>query len=163
MTAGLAKPFGRAAACRVVIDLPVFFEIEVRAPLSFCYEWLTQYEPEDTALNPGLSKRTIVERTRDTVKLEDETLGTPFNKRKVKVTLHPPDAWDAQAEGTLYDYDLHYRLAAEARGTRLCIVGVVRTKPASPFKTREENNARFTKAWGHYKQALEADFAAGKR
>ncbi len=142
--------------------LPVLFEIELKAPLSFCFAWLTDYQPTDKDINPGLSKRTVVERSKDVVKLIDESMGTPYNKRNSTIALHAPDAWDAEAEGTIYDYDLHYRLVPEARGTRLAISGVVRTKPACPFKTRQENDARFTKAWALYKAALERDFEASK-
>lgn len=141
-------------------NLPVFFEIEMKAPLAFCYEWLTDYAPNDNKINPALTKRTIVQRTVDTVTLEDESMGIPYNKRKVTVTLHAPDSWDAVAKGSVYDYDLHYRLATEPTGTRLCIVGITHTKPGAPFKTREENHARFQKGWGHYKAALEADWVA---
>jgi hypothetical protein len=143
-----------------VPDLPVLFEVVLNAPPSFCYAWLTDYQPTDPKINPGMSARKVVERTRDTVKLVDEAVGAPYNRRNVTVTLHPPDAWEARAEGTIYDYDLHYRLSAEPKGTRLVIVGITHTKPSAPFKTREENHQRFVKAWGHYKQALEADFKA---
>ncbi|HEX9708673.1 MAG TPA: hypothetical protein VGB42_01650, partial [Candidatus Thermoplasmatota archaeon] len=80
-----------------------------------------------------------------------------LNRRAADVHLSPPDAWDVAARGTLYDYDLHYRLSAVPGGTRLTIVGTVDTKPGSPFKTREENHARFVKSWGLYKAALEED------
>ena len=143
--------------------LPVFFEIQLDAPVSFCFAWLTDYQPTDKDINPGLSKRTVVERTEDHVKIIDESMGTPYNKRTSTITLHPPHSWDAEAEGTIYDYDLHYRLVPEGRGSRLAIVGVTRTKPACPFKTKSENDARFTKAWPLYKAALEADYAASQK
>lgn len=143
-----------------MLRIPVFFEVELKAPLSFCYEWLTDYQPSDKDLNPSLTSRTILDRARDHVTMVDESMGTPYNKRTITIQLHPPDAWDAEAEGTIYDYDLHYRLASEAKGTRLSITGVVHAKPSSPFKTREENHARFVKTWANYKAALESDFAS---
>ena len=144
-------------------NLPVLFEIQLNAPVTFCFEWLTDYQPTDKDINPGLSKRTVVERTAEHVKIIDESMGTPYNRRTSTITLHRPDAWDAEAKGTIYDYDLHYRLTAEGRGSRLIISGVTRTKPMCPFKTRGENDARFTKAWPLYKAALEADYAASNR
>jgi uncharacterized protein with LGFP repeats len=150
----------RAPPALRMAKLPVFFEVGLRAPLAFCYAWLTDFEPSDKDLNPGLARRQVIERTHDQVRMVDEAVGTPINKREVTVTLHPPDAWDAEAEGTIYDYDLHYRLAPETRGTRLSISGVVTTKPSCPFNTREENHARFVNAWGHYKAALEAEHGA---
>jgi hypothetical protein len=140
--------------------LPVLFEIELKAPVSFCFAWLTDYQPTDKDINPALTARKVVERTREYVKMVDESMGPPFNKRTSTIWLHAPDAWDAEAKGTIYDYDLHYRLTAEAKGTRLVISGVTSTKPSCPFKTREENHQRFVKAWPLYKAALEKDFAA---
>ena len=146
-----------------MVRLPVLFEIDLKAPLSFCYSWLTDYQPTDKDLNPALSARKVVERTHEFVRIVDESLGTPYNKRTSTIWLHPPDAWDAEAEGTIYDYDLHYRLTSEAKATRLTIAGVTVTKPMCPFKTREENNQRFVKGWGHYKEALEKDYAASPK
>jgi hypothetical protein len=142
--------------------IPSFFEIELKAPPSFCFEWLTDYQPEDSKINPKLSERRVVERRRDLVRLEDMSLGPPLNKRKVTVYLFPPDAYDVEGDGTLYDYDLHYRLTAAPKGTRLTIAGLVTTKPGAPFNTREENHARFEASWANYKKALEADYAKAK-
>ena len=143
-----------------MVRLPSFFEIELGAPLSFCFAWLTDYQETDKAINPALTSRKVVERSPTVVKLQDESTGPPLNKRRVTVHLHAPDSWEAQGEGTIYDYDLHYHLEPTARATRLTISGTVVTKPLCPFKTREENHARFVKGWGNYKRALEADFKA---
>lgn len=142
--------------------IPSFFEVEFKAPPSFCYAWLTDYQPEDTQLNPPLTERKVVERRPDYVKLEDLSLGPPLNKRSVHVYLSAPDAWDVDGTGTLYDYDLHYRLTATPAGTKLTIVGLVNTKPGAPFSTREENHTRFVNAWDNYKKALEADYGRSK-
>lgn len=143
--------------------IPSFFEIELKAPPSYCFAWLTDYQPTDTQLNPKLSERKVVERRPDFVRLEDMSLGPPLNKRSVNVHLFPPDAWDVDGEGNLYDYDLHYRLTATPGGTRLTISGLVTTHAGAPFKTREENHARFVNSWGNYKKALEADYGRSQR
>jgi hypothetical protein len=142
--------------------IPSFFEIELHAPPSYCFAWLTDYQATDNQINPGLTERKVVERRPDFVRLEDMSLGPPLNKRKADVYLSAPDAWDVAAVGTIYDYDLHYRLTATPRGTRLTIAGLVTTKPGCPFGTREENHARFEAGWANYKRALEADYTSHK-
>ncbi len=142
--------------------IPSFFEIELKAPPSFCYAWLTDYQPDDTKLNPRLTERKVTERRPDFVKFEDMSLGPPMNKRTVNVHLSAPDAWDADGEGTLFDYDMHYRLTATPGGTKLTIMGLLTTKPGAPFNTREESHARFVETWANYKKALEADYERSK-
>ena len=138
--------------------IPTFYQRELKAPLSFAFAWLTDYTPDDAKINPSLNSRKVLERTKSEVRIEDIAVGPPLNKRIATIHLSPPDSWDVNAEGTVYDYDLHYRLAPTMKGCKLTIVGTILTKPGCPFTTRAENDARFVKSWNNYGPALEADY-----
>ena len=143
--------------------IPTFYERELKAPVSFAFAWLTDYSPDDSKINPSLNSRKVLERRDNDVKIEDIAMGPPLNKRVATIHLSPPDSWDVKADCTVYDYDLHYRLAPTAKGCKLTIVGAILTKPGCPFKTRAENDARFVKSWDNYGAALEADYKKTQR
>lgn len=83
-----------------------------RAPLPYVFHWLTDYSPEDPALEKGTYQRKVIERSRRHAVLEDLTeTKTRWEWYRSVVTLRPPDRWHAELRGNVPDWSLDYRLA----------------------------------------------------
>ncbi|MGA7861535.1 MAG: hypothetical protein WCB19_06725 [Thermoplasmata archaeon] len=144
---------------------PPLYEIRVtfHAPLPYVFRWLTDYSPQDPALEKGTYQRKVIERGRKRAVLEDlsETKNGWEWYRSV-VTLHPPDRWHAELRGNVPDWSLDYRLTPLAAGqTRLTIRWHIRPQARFPYHAippKAVTERMMRRLWKHFAEALDRDY-----
>lgn len=92
----------------------------INAPLSFVYDWCTDFREDDPKLTGSTSKMKIIEKTdkRAVYSREDIKDGITLQTKSV-VTMVPPDRWYLEAKGDVADYTGEYRLFQDGDATRL--------------------------------------------
>lgn len=147
---------------------PPLYEIriEFRAPLSYVFDWLTDFSPEDPALEKGTYQRKVIARGRRRVVLEDLTdTKKGWEWYRSTITLHPPNRWHAELRGNVPDWNLDYRLTSLAPDrTLLTIRWHIRRRPGVPGQKipPKETTLRMMRGlWRHFSEALEQDYRRG--
>ncbi len=134
-----------------------------RAPLSFVFDWCTDYTPDDPRLEKDRYRRKILSRKGRHVVYED-LHDTPegWMWSHNTVTLLPPNRWHAEATGSHREWDLDYTLRELPGGrTQLTLHGVRRPTTLggrNPPKARLERELRAS--WRNFGAALERDYRA---
>lgn len=131
----------------------------INAPLSFVYEWCTDYREDDNKIIGSTTQRKILQRTRQRV------IYLSIYKRGAKttcavsiVTLRPPKAWHLDYVGEEYDETGDYRLVRlGAQRTRLSMVFRERYK-IRDAPTKAEDTKQVREIWNKYAAALEGDY-----
>jgi hypothetical protein len=134
---------------------------EFRAPMSFVYQWCTDFSPEDAKLESESYVRRILRRSPREVVYEDleDGGGGWFWSRHV-VRLRPPNRWHSDSVGSHRAYSLDYRLA-KLPHDRTQLTLVVRRRPygiggKNPPKKQYEKSV--TGAWKRFARSLERDY-----
>ena len=146
--------------------LPLRYEIQVqfRAPLPYVYRWLTDYSPEDPALENGDYQRKVIEKSRRHAVLEDLTeTRNGWEWYQSTVTLRPPDRWHAELRGNVPDWSLDYHLTPlGSNRTRLTIRwrirrGAIGRGQRIPPKATTERMMRHL--WRNFARSLEREYS----
>jgi 2-polyprenyl-6-methoxyphenol hydroxylase-like FAD-dependent oxidoreductase len=141
------------------------------APLSFAYEWCTDYTPEDPAITGedkafGLQRR-IVQRASDQVVFEniyDHGAGWAWERHTV--SLRPPDRWHSNGYGNYHETHLDYHLSElPGNRTRFDLRWVSRpTGLATGTRSPRQTVERFVqRLWRLRGRALGRDYRKSQR
>ena len=100
----------------------------INAPLSFVYDWCTDFREDDPKLTAAVwarltgstNKMKIIEKTdKRVISFKEELKEGKKNIMKNVVTLFPPDRWHLDSKGDLLDATGDYHLFSDGDGTRL--------------------------------------------
>ena len=142
------------------------FRTTFRAPLSFVYDWCTDYTPADPRLEGEAYERRIVSKSaRRAVyeDLHDQPDGWMWSRMTVQ--LRPPNRWHAEAVGSHRSWSIDYTLSElSGNRTELHFRGLRRPTPLAgknPPKVRLERE--LLASWKNFAHALERDYRATER
>ena len=134
----------------------------IEAPLSFVYDWCTDYREDDPKITGAKLRRLIIEKKKDRAVFVNQhksaKAGTVINV----VTLRPPDGWHLHLISEKRDGTGEYHLSKLGpRRTKLRIYLRFKWKTAqSP--TRIEFQQHLKSMWDKYAAALERDYMNNK-
>jgi hypothetical protein len=131
----------------------------INAPLSFVYNWCTDYREDDPKLTKSGNQRKILQKTKQrAVYLSIYRRDKKWKYAVNIVTLHPPNSWHLDFVGE-EDYETgEYRLSR---------IGAHKTKLQMIFKekyrirnapTKAEDTKQTDDVWDKYVAALEKDY-----
>jgi len=136
----------------------------INAPLSYVYDWCTDYTPDDSKLTRSKTRRIILTKTpRQAIYLEAfRRNGKPMYSVNI-VSLKRPTRWHLDYVGQEADEVGEYRLTRQGpKKTRLDMHFKVRYK-IRDAPSRAEDTKQTSIVWDKYVRALEHDFAATSR
>lgn len=134
----------------------------MNAPLSFVYEWCTDYREDDNKITGSATQRRILQKTKDRVIYVSTYKSGGKLKYAVNiVSLHPMRSWHLEFVGEEDDELGDYRLVKLGpERTRLDMVFKekykIRNAPSKAEDLRHTNEL-----WGKYVAALERDYRRG--
>ena len=136
----------------------------INAPLSFVYDWCTDYSPDDSKLTQSKTRRIILNKTpRQAIYLETfRRNGKPMCAVNI-VSLKRPTRWHLDYVGQEADEIGEYRLTRQGpKKTKLDMWFKVKYKiRGAPSRT--EDTKQTSIVWDKYVRALEKEFAARNR
>lgn len=136
----------------------------IEAPLSYVYDWCTDFRESDPKLTGSKNKRRILLRTRNRVVYVSQYVRQGQLRNAVNVvTLYPNKAWHLDYHGDEDDEVGEYRLVKLSRKrTRLNMTFKetykIRSPPSKASDTRLTNEV-----WDKYVAALEKEYARSHR
>jgi hypothetical protein len=135
----------------------------INAPVSFVYNWCTDYGEDDNKITGSKTRRIIIQKTKRRAVYISAFRWAGKSRYGVNiVTLRPPNRWHLDYAGEEADEIGDYRL------TKL---GPERTRLDMTFKekykirgapTRKEDLKHTSEIWDRYVAALERDYARSK-
>ncbi len=135
--------------------------VTLPVPLDFAFEWCTDFQPSDAALEGESYERRILSRTPRRVVFEDlEELPAGWDWARYEVDLQPPDGWHMQRTGNHAHIVGDYRLTA-LPGNKTQFDLWWRRRPAlveyfrMPKKQRERSTVV---AWKRFARAMGRDY-----
>jgi hypothetical protein len=136
------------------------------APLSFVFEWCTDYGSQDARLGGDSFQRRVLERGRGRVVFEDlEETETGWSWCRYVVTLQPPDAWHMDSVGTHRHAVGDYKLLPTADGRTRFELRYRREPGLLEFRRvpKKERDPEDRNTWRSFQRALEKDYRASRR
>lgn len=86
-------------------------EVTFHAPLSFVYNWCTNYTPQDFKYGGEKGERRILRRSSKRIVFENlYDIGKGWGWERHTVTLNPPNAWHSEGRGNYSESSLDYKL-----------------------------------------------------
>ena len=133
----------------------------INAPISYAFDWCTDFREDDHRLGGQKRRIAILERTEQRFIMSIKTRhGTKVISAARIVSLAPPNAWHLDWIGDENDETGDYQLTRlSARKTRLNATFKVKPKTSSA-PTKEQMMKSVNSAWDHYISALENDYKA---
>ncbi len=133
------------------------------APLDYVFKWCTDFREDDNKLIGSKTERKILEKGPERViwrvRYKD---GKDYAEGVRAVRLHPPSLWILDTCGDGRERG-EYKLKALGKSkTRLDMKFVVTYDSKDEVEDKNEWEADGVKHWKIYKNALEADFKAGR-
>jgi hypothetical protein len=133
----------------------------INAPVSYTFDWCTDFREDDNILSGQKRQIVILERTERrfimSVKFQH---GSKIISVARIVSLAPPNAWHLDWIGDENDETGDYRLTRLSAGkTRLDATFKVKPKTSNAPK-KEQMIKSVNSAWNHYISALENDYKA---
>jgi hypothetical protein len=135
----------------------------IQAPVSFVYNWCTDFREDDNKLSGSKTRRIITQKTKRRIIFISAFKWAGRSRYGVQiVTLQPPNRWHLDYAGEEADEVGDYQL------TKL---GPRRTKLVMTFKerykirgapARKEETKQTSEAWDRYVAALERDYARSR-
>jgi len=134
----------------------------IDAPLSFVYDWCTDYREDDPQITGAKLRRLIIEKNKDRAVFINQHKSAKAGMVINIVTLRPPDGWHLNLISEERDGTGEYRLRKLGpRSTKLHIFLKFKWKMArSP--TRTEFHQHLNSMWAKYAAALERDYMKNK-
>ncbi len=136
----------------------------INAPLSYVYDWCTDYSPDDSKLTRSKTRRIILNKTpRQAIYLETfRRKGKPMCAVNI-VSLKRPMRWHLDYVGQEADEIGEYRLTRQGpQKTKLDMQFKVKYKiRGAPTKAEETKQTSIV--WDKYIRALEKEFASRNR
>jgi len=131
----------------------------INAPISYVFNWCTDFREDDHRLSGQKRRIAILERTGQRFIMSVKSRhGSKMVSAARIVSLAPPDAWHLDWIGDENDETGDYRITRlSARNTRLNATFKVRPKTSNAPK-REQMVKSVNFAWDHYISALESDY-----
>ena len=136
----------------------------IHAPISFVYNWCTDYSPDDSKLTRSKTRRIILNKTpRQAIYLETFRRNGKSMCAVNIVSLKPPTRWHLDYVGQEADEIGEYRLTRHGpKTTKLDMRFKVKYKiPDAPTKVEETKQTNIV--WDKYVRALEEEFASRNR
>jgi len=132
----------------------------INAPISFTYDWCTDFREDDHKLIGQKRRIAILERTEQRFIMSIKTRhGSKIISAARIVSLAPPNAWHLDWIGDENDETADYRLTRlSARKTRLNVTFKVKPKVSSAPKAQMIKSVN--SSWDQYVNALENDYKA---
>ena len=140
--------------------------VVINAPLTFVFEWCTDFQESDPLIVGSKSKRKILEET------DRRRIFTSYYKGNEGeeqsnvniVTLNPPHSWHLDQFGEEDDEIGDYVLTSLGKQkTKLSMVFKEKWKKPSTMPRREEYLALIKRHWDSYASALEKDYLRKKK
>ncbi len=131
-----------------------------RVPLTFAFEWCTDYTPQDAALEGESYERRVIERTPRRVVFEDlEDTPSGWVWARDVVTLRPPRRWHMESVGSHRDASGDYVLTTLPDGrTQLDLRWWRRAHGPGKRIPRAQREKETTQAWRRFAAAMERDY-----
>ncbi len=136
---------------------------EFDAPLDYVFQWCTDFREDDNKLIGSKTERKILEKGPERVIWRVRYKDRKDYVEGVRaVWLHPPDSWTLDTCGDGREMG-EYKLKSLGKNkTRLDMKFVVTYDSKDEVEDKDEWEADGVKDWKIYRNALEADFKAGK-
>ncbi len=143
-------------------NLRVSVTKKIPVPISYAFEWLTDFREDDPQLTGSDINRKILEKTPNkTTYLSEQMKEGRLVKTKYVVDTVPPDRWHYTASGDDRDSVGEYRLVAEGVETRLDMT-YESTYKRGPIPTMEESERDSHEFWDKLIPVLLKDYRDGK-
>ncbi|HTT35443.1 MAG TPA: hypothetical protein VLX64_01780 [Thermoplasmata archaeon] len=139
--------------------------VRFRAPLSFVFDWCTDYTAKDAELEGEGYERRVISRSKSEVVYEDleDQDGGWFWTRHV-VRLRRPRHWHSDSIGSHRAYSLDYDLTPLGPAETELVLTAKRRPYGhggpNPSKTSWERSV--AKSWKHFAKFLERDYRASR-
>ena len=138
----------------------------INAPLSYVYNWCTDFSEDDPQLTGSKSQRKILEKTKKRAIYVQIYEGAD-GQQKVAVdivTLKPSTSWHLDYFGEEDDETGEYRLKSLGKNkTRLDMLFKEKWKDIAKIPSIEEQVKNTNEVWDKYVAALEKDYNSEKR
>ena len=133
----------------------------INAPISFTYDWCTDFREDDHRLGGQKRRIAILERTEQRFIMSVKTRhGSKVISAARIVSLAPPNAWHLDWIGDENDETADYRLTRlSARKTKFNATFKVKPKTSNAPKKAQVIKS-VNSAWDQYVSALENDYKA---
>jgi hypothetical protein len=138
----------------------------IEAPLSYVYDWCTDFRETDPQITGSNSQRKILERTKKRVIYVQIYEGADGEEKAAVniVTLSPPNSWHLDYFGEEDDETGEYRLKALGKNkTRLDMLFREKWKNIVKIPSVKEQIDNTDKVWDQYVAALEREYSSRKK